>query len=86
MDKDIDKRLQGLEDDMKKILFIMESNSKLNLKGLVEKVNDNHKRLELLELERKLSKARAGIIGAIGGAIVVLASWIAKAFIDQNVK
>lgn len=86
----LDIRLKTVEADCKQILFILESNRKLNSKGLVETVEDNKKALQVIILSRKIEKAErkttAGIFGFIGAVISAIVYMIFTAIINQKIK
>lgn len=55
----------------------LESNSKTNQKGLVEQVKVNTYEINEIKTEKKVDKAKIGIIGVIIGAIL---TFISKVF------
>lgn len=61
--------MKGLETSMQRILQILESDSRTNEKGLVEKVGDLQKSLSELLTREKIYKAKAGVWGTVGGII-----------------
>jgi hypothetical protein len=80
----IERRLTAVEKDTKKILFYIESDPTTNSKGLVEKLIENEKRIELLELKNKLEKVRTGFfVAGISGVFVVI-GFVIEAWINQK--
>jgi len=54
----------------------LESNSKTNQKGLVEQVKVNTYEINEIKTEKKVDKAKIGVIGVIVGAILTFVSKI----------
>ncbi len=86
----LDKRIKTVETTCNRILFILESDKKVNSKGLVETVHDNEKAIQSVVLARKIEKATAkttaGIFGLIGAGISAIAYIIVSAIINQKIK
>ena len=83
--EDIDKRLTVVEENTRKILFYLESDSKTNTKGIIESHHDIEKRLRLLELERKMEKVRSGIYGIVGGGMIVVVWFVVQEWVKHNI-
>lgn len=84
---DIDKineKLAELGNGQKRILGYMESDDKTKSIGLVEKANQNSKRLYELELDKKIEKRVYTIYGVIGGGLAAFVLWFAKLLITKN--
>ena len=86
----LDKRIKTVETTCNRILFILESDKRVNSKGLVETVHDNEKAIANVILARKVEKATAkttaGIFGLIGAGVSALIYIIVQAFINQKIK
>jgi hypothetical protein len=54
----------------------IESNPKTNQKGLVEQVKENTDEISLINTEKKVDKAKIGVIGIIIGAVLTFISKI----------
>lgn len=62
--------INKLNKSVDRILFLLESDSRTNNKGLVETVQDNKKVIDTMLLERKIENAKNSVWGIVGGAIV----------------
>lgn len=82
MDPKIEKRLIVLENNTEEIINLLKSRPHFGQKGLVETVEETAEKLRMLELDRKIQKAR---IGTIAGAISVFVS-ITSFVIQQWIK
>ena len=71
MDPKIEKRLIVLENNTEEIINLLKSRPHFGQKGLVETVEETAEKLRMLELDRKIQKAR---IGTIAGAISIFVS------------
>jgi hypothetical protein len=83
---DIDERLKIVEDNTTKILFYLENDDKTGKKGIVAQVENNTERVSLLELQKKMERARNGIFGAMGGVAVAIVYIVITAFVNQKIK
>jgi len=83
--EDINKRLTVVEDNTKEILGILKSSKDFNRKGLVETVQDHSDRLSLLELQKKIEKVKAGILGFLVGGVIVIIWFLIQQWFKQNI-
>lgn len=84
--EDISNKQKETGDKVEKILFILESDPKINTKGLVEKVNDNQKEIKALkegdvqnlkDFKNDINtKIKVG--GFIGGSLAAAAAFFFK--------
>ena len=72
------KRFERMEDDIQRILFILESDDRTNSKGLVETVQNNKSSIDKIYSEHQVLKAIASIWGVIGAAIFSFVVWVVK--------
>ena len=77
-------RLNKVDTNITRILFILESDNKINNKGLVETVQDNKRTIDNLLLEKKIENAKNGVWGVVGGAIATVIFTIIKFFIESK--
>ena len=86
----LDERLKTVETGVSRILFILESDKKVNSKGLVETVQENKQAVQTIILARKIEKAKekptAGIFGLIGAGVSAIVYMIVSALINQKIK
>lgn len=78
------KEFETLTSNVERILYILESDSKTNTKGLVELVHNSEHRLNKMELENKQLKSRIGTYGVIGGSIISFLVWLGQYFITKD--
>lgn len=84
--EDIDERLKIVEDNTKKILFYLESDDKTKRKGFIEALQNVDERVRLLELQRKVERARNGILGGLIGGGVAIVTYILKNWWENNIR
>lgn len=75
---------EALTVNVKRILYILESDSRTNTKGLVEIVHDTEKRLNNIEISNKQLKSKVATYGVIGGSIISFLVWIGKHFVTKD--
>lgn len=69
----------NIEEDVKRILFLMESNDKLGQEGLVNKVNRIDSQMSELLVREKIYRVKATTWGAIAGIVAGSAAMGVKA-------
>ncbi len=72
------KQLDGLEDRINRVLFILESDPATNERGLVERVRVIESKLSKLLLREEIYKAKGTVWGIVGGALVTSLLWLGK--------
>lgn len=82
--KIFNERIDKLDRNVQKILFILESDNRTNSKGLVETVHENKAKVKELESSEKLMKQRMASYGAIGGAVITAFLWFVKQLISKE--
>jgi hypothetical protein len=70
------KEMAKLNENMSRVLFILNNDSKTNRHGLVEDVSILNNRVDKLELEKKLIYAKASAYGGIGAFFVGILAWL----------
>lgn len=71
-------RLTILEENVSKIVFLLESDEQFHTKGLVEKVDNIGTSLDKLLVREQIYKTKATTWGIVGGAIGTVFLWIGK--------
>ena len=72
MGSDEKQALKQMDDKVTKILFHLESDPRTNTKGLVEKFGIMEGQIQDLLTREKVYKAKAGVYGVFGGAILMV--------------
>lgn len=75
--------VEEMKDDIKRILFLMESNDKLGHEGLINKVNRIDRALSDLLVREQIYKTKAATYGAIAGGIISAVAFALKGFIAK---
>ena len=84
--KEIDKvhsQLDDVQDSLKRVLYILESDSATNERGLVERVRVIEVQLNKLLLREEIYKAKGTVWGIIGGAIITVVLYLGKFLITR---
>ena len=71
-------RLSKIDSNMSRVLFILDNDRNTNQHGLVEAVKILEKKVEQLEMEKKMFVAKAGVYATIGSALAIVMGWIIK--------
>jgi len=74
----------SVDSKLTRLLLILENDERIGKKGLVQKVDENTKLLEAIEVRDKIRKGQFYIIASIGGFISSLAFWIVKNLLTHN--
>lgn len=64
------------KDFNKEVMMYLESNDKTNQKGLVEQVKVNTDDINQIKIDKKVDKAKIGVVGVMIGAVITFLSKI----------
>lgn len=78
-----DQNHEDIKDDVKRILFLMESNDRLGHEGLINKVNRIDKALSELLVREQIYKTKAATWGAVAGAVATAIGFGLKGLIAK---
>lgn len=76
-------RLDKVDANISRVLFILENDDKISNKGLVQIVRENSKNIEDIVVERKLERRTIAVIGLAGGAMWQLLQYLIKIFFER---
>jgi hypothetical protein len=72
------ERLDKLDKNVQRVLYILESDSRTNNKGLVETVQETKNDVHLLKSSNATLKTQIAMYGTIGGAAITFLIWLGK--------
>lgn len=76
--EEINNRLLKMEKSLDKVVYLLESDSATNQMGVVEKLHDVERRLSNIETNNKITKAKIGVIAAVGGFVSTFFYFLVK--------
>jgi hypothetical protein len=82
----INGKLEELSTQVVRILSYLESDTKTNTKGLVERISDNEDKLDKLERQQEIKSAKISAFGMIGGVISVIFYMIVEQLIKNRIE
>ncbi len=82
----INGKLEELSTQVVRILSYLESDTKTNTKGLVERISDNEDKLDKLERQQEIKSAKISAFGMIGGIISVIFYMIVEQLIKNRIE
>ncbi len=82
----INGKLEELSTQVVRILSYLESDTKTNTKGLVERISDNEDKLDKLERQQEIKSAKISAFGMIGGVISVVFYMIVEQLIKNRIE
>lgn len=78
------ERLDKLDKNVQRVLFILESDSRTNNKGLVETVHENARKIQTIDSSNSELKVKIAMYGTIGGAAITFLIWLGKTLITNK--
>jgi len=84
--ENIYNKLDKLDTQVVRILSYLESDSKTNTKGLVERISDNENKLDKLERQQEIKSAKISVFGMIGGVLSIIIYMIIEQLIKLKIK
>jgi|14BtaG_2_1085337.scaffolds.fasta_scaffold04015_3 hypothetical protein len=82
----INGKLEELSTQVVRILSYLESDTKTNTKGLVERISDNEDKLDKLERQQEIKSAKISAFGMIGGVISVIFYMVVEQLIKNRIE
>tara|TARA_R110001583_G_scaffold75416_2_gene207725 strand:+ start:67 stop:315 length:249 start_codon:yes stop_codon:yes gene_type:complete len=68
-------QIDTVEKKLDKILFYLLDDPETDSKGVISTVNDNKKRLDVLDTTNKVKAGQVTVLSMVGGAAISLIAW-----------